>query len=249
MSKSSLTLRLCGMALLWSLSVDSLASDKERTFSLDQFGGSLSFGTDYVFRGISNTEEHPQIQGDFNWSHASGLYVGLWASNTHFGGPGNSMETDPYIGFAGAIADSAWSYDVGYWFYHYPGAEFDFDFGELYGILTWASDVWSLSGSLWLSNDYFGNDFFDDTSSVAYHVKATYDFSGWLWSARLGEQTFDEPTGLADQDYVYYDVGVSRTYGNFTLSLRWHDTQGGKADLADPDLADGRLVARVTRTF
>lgn len=238
----------CAVIFL-SSPVMGIASEKERTPGIGEFGGSINLGTDYVFRGISNTDEGPQIQGDLNWSHESGFYAGIWATNTDYGGAGNSMEFDPYIGFAGPIGSSPWSYDVGYWFYHYPGTKFDIDFGELYGILTWSSGALSVSGSMWFSDDYFGPDFFGDNSSLAYHTKVAYVLAGFTFSGRLGEQTFDEPNGLSNQDYVYYDVGASRNYRGITLSLRWHDTNGVKAALAHPELADGRLVARFTKAF
>jgi uncharacterized protein (TIGR02001 family) len=37
--------------------------------------------SDYVFRGISQSQRQPAIQGGFDYSHASGFYVGTWASN------------------------------------------------------------------------------------------------------------------------------------------------------------------------
>jgi len=98
------------------------ASKKERSLRIGTIGGILSMETDCVFRGISQTLEEPQLQVDINWSHKSGWYAGVWSSNTEFGGTGNSMEFDPYLGFSSTIADTNWSYDVGYWHYHFPGA-------------------------------------------------------------------------------------------------------------------------------
>jgi uncharacterized protein (TIGR02001 family) len=37
--------------------------------------------SDYIFRGISQTQNQPAIQGGFDYNHASGFYVGTWASN------------------------------------------------------------------------------------------------------------------------------------------------------------------------
>ncbi|WP_292773230.1 TorF family putative porin, partial [Methylophaga sp. UBA5100] len=41
-------------------------------------------GSDYIFRGISQTDNNPTIQGGIDYGHASGLYVGTWASNVDF---------------------------------------------------------------------------------------------------------------------------------------------------------------------
>lgn len=244
-------LATCRAGSLFFLCACSFAvTAQDESPAIGQIGGSINLGTDYVFRGISNSNERPQVQADLNWSHSDGLYAGVWASNTDFGGPGNSMEVDPYIGHSAAIGASDWSYDVGFWYYHYPGAQSDFDYWETYGILTYTLDMLSITGSLWYADNYFGDDFFGDESSLAYHVIVSYELPmGATASGRIGEQTYDEPAGLSDQDYTYYDIGASKNHWGLTFSLRWHDTDGVQPTLADPDLADGRLVARITKSF
>jgi uncharacterized protein (TIGR02001 family) len=39
----------------------------------------VALTSDYVFRGVSQTDEDPAIQGGFDVSHDSGLYIGTWA--------------------------------------------------------------------------------------------------------------------------------------------------------------------------
>lgn len=212
------------------------------------FGGSLTMATDYVFRGISNSNEEFQVQGDFNWSHPSGFYAGVWASNTDFGGPGNSMEIDPYVGFAGSLGDSGVSYDVGYWAYTYPGSESELDYGEFYAIGTYSTDVFYVSPSVWYADNYFGDDFLDGVSGLAYDLTIGRQLPwGIDASARVGKQTFS--SDASELDYLYYDVGGSKALGNFELALRWHDTDDVQPALADTDLADGRLVFSVSRSF
>ncbi len=236
---------IAAVALLTNVAVAAETDEKE-TFGT--FGGSVMLATDYMFRGISNSNEEFQIRGDINWSHSSGFYAGLWASNTDFGGPGNSMELDPYIGYANSIGDSGFSYDVGYWSYNYPGSEADLDYGEFYAIGTYTVGSFYVSPSFWYADNYFGKDFLDGVSGLAYAVTAGMQLPGGMdLSARVGEQTFD--SGASELDYLYYDVGVSKPVAGFSLSLRWHDTDDVKPGLADPDLADGRFVFSVTRSF
>ena len=47
--------------------------------------GNVSLATDYVYRGYSQTNEQPTIQGGFDVAGESGLYGGVWASNVEFG--------------------------------------------------------------------------------------------------------------------------------------------------------------------
>jgi uncharacterized protein (TIGR02001 family) len=232
------------------LAQNSYASERERSPRIGTISATLSMATDYVFRGISQTLEEPQVQVDLNWSHKSGWYAGAWSSNTEFGGMGNSMEFDPYIGFSSAVADTNWSYDVGYWHYHFPGAQSDFDYGEFYGTATYGPENINASLSVFYADDFFGKDFFGEGSSVAFHGKFVYSLDNdFSFSARVGRQTFDEPAALVDQNYTYYDIGVSKRWIGFTLDLRWHDTVGVTADYVAGRLADGRLVARVSRGF
>src|SRR4051812_36244516 len=58
----------------------------------------------YVFRGLTQTNEKPAIQGGFDLSHESGLYAGIWASNISWisdatPGASDSLEADLYGGF------------------------------------------------------------------------------------------------------------------------------------------------------
>jgi uncharacterized protein (TIGR02001 family) len=252
--QKSYTLR-CGLIVLTGFFLQffallSYASERERSPSVGTISATLSIGTDYVFRGISQTLEEPQVQVDINWSHKSGLYAGAWSSNTAFGGAGNSMEFDPYIGFSSAVADTNFRYDLGYWHYHFPGAQSDFDYGEFYGTATYGPENANASFSVFYADDFFGKDFFGEGSSVAFHGKIIYKLDNdFTFSARLGRQTFDEPLAIVNQNYTYYDIGVSKRWIGFTLDLRWHDTDGVKANYVAGRLADGRVVARVTRGF
>ncbi len=226
------------------------AAQEADRFAGGTFGGGLTMGTDYMFRGLSQTGNKPQLQGDFNWSHSSGLYLGLWSTNTNFGDSEAHIELDPYIGFAGDIGDTDLSYDVGFWYYTYPGSDIDYDFGEAYGYLTYSLGDLSLTGSLWYADNYFGKDFFDDVSSLAYHGIVAYQLPlGFSVSGRVGEQTFDETNGLTDQDYLYYDIGLSADWKGFAADLRWHDTDDVEPDLAAEEDADGRWVFSVSRYF
>src|SRR3954470_4803561 len=45
------------------------------------FNANIGLFSQYVFRGVSQTNEKPAVQGGFDLAHKSGLYVGTWASN------------------------------------------------------------------------------------------------------------------------------------------------------------------------
>ncbi|MDX1669336.1 MAG: TorF family putative porin, partial [Limnobacter sp.] len=69
--------------------------------------------TDYRFRGVSQTDEGPAIQGGFDVDFGNGFYVGNWNSNLGaVSYPGtDGIEMDFYGGYAGEV--DGLSYDVG----------------------------------------------------------------------------------------------------------------------------------------
>ncbi len=95
--------------------------------------------SDYIFRGISFTDEKPAIQGGFDYAHSSGLYAGTWASNLSIDGETN-IEIDIYGGFANEFGESGIGYDVGMVRYIYPGtnSDQDIDYNEYYGGLSYS---------------------------------------------------------------------------------------------------------------
>lgn len=211
-------------------------------------GGSLLLSSNYMFRGISNSNDRAQVRGDLTWSHDVGLYAGVWASNTNFGGAGNSMELDPYIGFAGEVEETPFSYDIGFWSYNYPGSEFDLDYQESYLVITYEVNKLSVSPSFWYADNYFGKDFLNGVSAFAYDLTLSYEFPlNITFSGVVGRQTFG--SSADELDYTYYSLALSRTCGDFSFELSWHDTNGVEPFLADPELADGAVVVGVTRNF
>src|SRR4051812_5965588 len=65
------------------------------------FTGNVGLFSEYRFRGISQTFGKPAIQGGFDYTHASGVYLGNWNSNISQGAgfPGGNIEMDFYGGW------------------------------------------------------------------------------------------------------------------------------------------------------
>ncbi len=108
----------------------------------------LGLVSQYVFRGLSQTDGRPAVQCGLDYLFPSGFYVGTWLSNISWftyqnagvknapvalSSPGSvgapyklgasnaaSLEWDLYGGYKGTFA-SDWNYDVGALEYYYPG--------------------------------------------------------------------------------------------------------------------------------
>jgi len=97
--------------------------------------GSLSLVGDYRFRGLSQTYTQPAVQGGGEYTHASGLYAGVWGSNVSGNQflNGGSLELDLYGGYRARLG--ALTLDVGLLYYWYPGARYNLDPGDGYNTL------------------------------------------------------------------------------------------------------------------
>src|SRR5579863_7214452 len=46
--------------------------------STSGLSGSLAFTTNYIFRGVSNSENLPAVQGSLTYTFPIGIYLNLW---------------------------------------------------------------------------------------------------------------------------------------------------------------------------
>jgi hypothetical protein len=53
----------------------------EEPYSISANIGAVS---NYMWRGVTQTGDHPAVQGGFDFAHQSGFYAGTWISNVDF---------------------------------------------------------------------------------------------------------------------------------------------------------------------
>ena len=210
-------------------------------------GANVALTTDYVFRGVSQTDEGAAIQGGFDCDYRM-FYAGVWASNIAFD-PTSDIEIDVYGGIKHKFGPV--EADLGVIYYAYPqaedaGAELDyveFKFG-LSGNLT---DKIGLGGTLFYSPDYTGETgetlTYEGTVSVAL---GTYGRFSPSFTALIGYVDFFDNDALS---YAYWNAGVEVGFAEkFTLDLRYWDTDSdGEAIFGD--IAEERFVATVSASF
>ncbi len=215
----------------------------------DEGPHSLSFTvtgvSDYVFRGVSQTQEDPALQGAIDYKHESGFYLGVWGSNIDFTpdgadfDDGADLEVDLYGGFRWSFNDD-WSADVNVTRYMYPGTEdgYDYDYNELIGKLTYRWATFTLG----YSNDVFNS----DEDGIYYQVSGSWSLPYELTlGAGIGHYDLDD--ALSDS-YTDWSVGLSRSFGRATVGLTYFDTDSSGEDLFGPN-ADSRVVLSVSFGF
>ena len=201
--------------------------------------GSAAIVSDYNWRGITQTSQDPAFQASLDWAGESGLYVGAWGSNVDFGGCcDENIEIDVYAGFAGG---ETITYDVGALYYAYPGAD-SIDFPEVYASLGYK---W-VTGKVSYSWD-FGN---SGDSAFYYELNPSIPLPN--------DVTFDLHVGYSDgdywsdDDYVDYSVGLSKTFGNFTLGVKYvdgSDYKPGNDTEDDVSSSDAQTIFSVSTEF
>jgi len=225
----------------------------------------VTLTTDYKFRGISQTDTSPAIQGGFDVAFDNGLYAGTWGSVVDFQDPAGSdadFELDYYFGFGGEINESL-SYDLGYIYYDYPTSnESNFGFGnrdldyqEIYASMSF-NDLtvgFAYSDDYWLETGEF------------YYVYADYGFElpgGFGLGLHYGYNDFEfasddsDPEdaseaflGDGEDSYSDYSISLSKSYLGLDFALSWIDTDLDEDECWGTDWCDSSVVFSVSKSM
>ena len=199
--------------------------------------------TDYVFRGISNSDQHGAVQIGLDLKIDAGFFAGLWASTIDIttGNRNRSLEVDYYLGYVWFFDDD-WSVAVSANRYTYPGAEgaVNYNYNEL-GVVIGIHD------RLWFEFDYTDSLFGHDEPAYNAEVLASWPLPAEL-SLSIGIGYFDVHR-FAGSGYSYWQMGVSRPLGWSSFDLRYHDSNGVPALISQKNLADQRVVLTISAAF
>ncbi len=205
--------------------------------------GNVALTTDYTFRGVSQTDESPAIQGGLDLS-AGSFYAGTWASNINFGTGGANLELDVYGGYkfeAGPVA-----FDVGVIGYLYPGASDDLaelDYWEGYVKPSIAlSDQFTLGGAIYYSPEFTG----ESGDGWYYEINGAFALSPeFSVSGGVGMQTVDTAGFFAgEDDYTTYNFGGTYSAMGLGFDLRYVGT-----DVDNVGIYDDRVVFSVKKAM
>lgn len=211
-----------------------------------EISANLSATSDYRFRGISQTQLDPAIQGGVDFTAASGAYLGTWASNVSkaFYPGGTGQEVDVYGGYRTELAGIG--IDVGVLRYNYPSTTADFDTNEVYVGISNGPVTFKVSQS---TTNYFGT---ADTKGTRY-----YDLG---ISIPAGPVTVVAHAGYTDvakqstNDYADYSVGVTGDVAGVTLAAKYYTNNLTEAyktanTVEGKKLYKDAVVFSVTKTF
>lgn len=170
-----------------------------------ELSANIGATSNYIWRGVTQTNYQAAVSGGVDYAHSSGLYAGTWVSNVSGG-----TESDYYGGFSGEAG--ALGYDIGYIAYSYP-QDITLNFNEAYlGLsaagfgLTYSMDSENKTGYVDLSYEFA----LSETSAIAIHYGA------------YSTDTKDDPTTVGTDEAKeanYSDYSVTLSNGDFAFGV------------------------------
>ncbi len=198
----------------------------------------IALTTDYLFRGVSQTDSGMALQGGFDFNHDSGFYLGTWMSNVDFDDDDTQMELDTYIGFGGG-EEITWDINYTHFFYPDNGGQ-DIDYGELHA----GMGVAFLTADLYYSNDIYAS----DENGWYFNMGASFDIMDNVTiGGNVGYSILEYLPG--DDTYIDYQFSVATTVAGLGVDLSYINSDGDAEDIFGSDNTDGRVVFTISKSL
>jgi uncharacterized protein (TIGR02001 family) len=211
--------------------------------------GTLNATSEYTFRGV-DSENGAAIQGSIDWSDASGIYAGTWASNSNVAG---GTEIDVYAGWKPDLG-GGFLLDLGAIYYAFPedeetAAGVDFDYWEVYAGLVFGG----FAAKIFYADDYFGIEDATGLDAEALYYTASYTAAISDTVSLTGQIGLSDGDGVeqfllgSDDSYTDWSITLKKTLENgFAVSFGYVQTdidQGGAFD------DDPKFVVSLSKGF
>lgn len=209
-------------------------------FAQAQLSSTFTLTTNYLFNGITLTQDKPAFQSSLDWSSESGWYAWLWGSNVNFDTRGD-IELDGAIGRYIELG-SNWAMDLGVaqYTYHGSGVGSDFNYPEAYAKLSYANTMLSY----WYTNDYFGA----GGGHYIVQLSQTFELTEHLSLALAADRSTSTDTDkfMRDNDgtYHHWRAALLGQWQGFQWVLAFDNT-----DLELPDLGEPTWSFSLSRTI
>ncbi len=223
----------------------------------------------YIWRGLTQTNRDLAIQGGVDFTHSSGFYLGAWASNVSWledakdYKSGGSAETDWYGGYRYSFGDSGIGIDLGALEYYYPGHRADgqarANTTEVYGAINynWIQAKISsvVSKDAWASANERGTYYAELNANVPLSdlagVKDGFA-SGITGIVHVARQEFDKDVLGFNASYTDYKLGLQKGFSNgVNVGGYWTYANGKDAawTIDGKNIGDSTGTVFVQKTF
>lgn len=205
--------------------IDTLEVKKEKSFT-----GKFALMTNYIYRGISETDNHPAAQFALSYSFLpAGIYVSLFATNDYFFGKHGervTYETDPSFGITNKIGEY-FTYDISISRYLFPQANINsyneynlnLDYYFLTAQLSYSNNVYAVGKS----GTYYNLGF-------NYDVPVKYFFCIENINVTGGVGYYHLPQSAGLHSYMDYNLALKKSISQVDFILQWTDTNRQSVD-------------------
>ncbi len=228
---------------------DAAMAEETKPYSIS---ANVAVTSEYFFRGLSQTDGSPTIQGGLDFGYdldgPVDVYLGIWGSGVNFQSPtagdDATTEFDIYGGLTGEVEGISW--DAGFIWYTYPGADstLNYDFVEAAFSLGYDFGPYAVSASLNYSPEYFGD------SGDSFYWAGGVDVplpEGFGLGFHLGYQSIDKNANFGAPDYLDWSVTVSKEFEGIGFSLAYIDTDIAEGTCGDA--CDTKVVGTISKSF
>jgi uncharacterized protein (TIGR02001 family) len=219
-----------------------------------QVSGNLGLTSDYRFRGVSQTQNAPAVQGGIDYNHKSGFYVGNWNSSvsSQMYTNGAGVESDLYAGFKKDIYKGL-TIDVGSYNYFYPratnGTSTNFDTNEVFAGVGYGPISVKYSQSL---SNYFGT---ANSKNSQYFQADVAQPLGKTKVTLLAHAGRTEVNNNSSLNYTDYNVGLGYDLQGWNLAARYYINDSKTSTFMTANTINGQklykdaLVFSVAKSF
>lgn len=215
----------------------------------DRFDVALSVTSDYVFRGLTQTQGDPAAQADLHWQRDDTWLAGVWASTMDPNrGRGPATEFNLYAGASWQLA-SDWQARLIAVHYLFPNdtRTLRWDYDELVASLAWrdavvATVAWSPNATSVSSGRVA-----TDRRAISYEVTGHWPVRPrWLASAGVGYYDLQD---LFGSGYAYWNAGFTFDWAPLKVTLARFGTNGQAQELYGEEITHDRWAAGVMWQF
>ena len=262
---------LTGLASAPAFAADT-PENPEDTSATSPISANVTVTSDYRYRGISQSNLRPAIQGGFDYAHESGFYIGNWNSsiswvNNLSPSVASSIEMDFYAGFKKELIAEGFASDLGVLQYYYPTsgnfaspnvnpntteiyAAQNYTFGPVTGFFKFSYAV--------------TNTFGYNQSSGSYYPDLTANYDTGIWglavNAHVGYQKIagqNVVAGVPTASYTDWKVGLTKDFGGgLSLAAAYIGTNAAKSGStyayqspSGKNLGGSTGIVSLTKTF
>jgi uncharacterized protein (TIGR02001 family) len=203
--------------------------------------GNATLTSDYRFRGVSQTQNAPAVQGGVDFAHSSGFYAGNWnssiSSELYPGAAG--IESDVYAGFKKEIFGGV-TVDAGVLGYMYPRTTTNTNTTEVYvgvGFKNMVTAKYSQSVT-----NYFG--VADSKNSSYAQLDAALPVVEKLSAvAHYGRTSVNNNTAL---NYTDYNVGAAYDITGWVVAAKYHSNTNAGTSFETANTINGQKLYKDT---